>query len=84
MQMEAILQKASSSYVTHYKRSESDSTFTFWKKHLAYKTDPLNNIIESHLKAVTKRSNLIFTVHKGKGNDFDSDSDSEELSWHSH
>ncbi len=82
MQMEAILQKASSSYVTHYKRSESDSTFTFWKKHLAYKTDPLNNIIESHLKAVTKRSNLIFTVHKGKGNDFDSDS--EELSWHSH
>lgn len=72
-QTESILKGASLKYTQLHKREDSDNTFTFWKKHLIYKTDPLNRIIESHLKKVTKLSNLIFSVPKGPGRDLDSD-----------
>ena len=60
--VEKVLSDASLHYVQSHKSAESQGTFIFWKKHLSFKADPLNKIIENHLKKVTRMSSLIFSI----------------------
>ena len=69
--IEAILKNTSLQYSKLYQRAEGDNIFTVWNKHLMYKRDPLNHIIESHLKKVIKLSNLVFSIPKGPDQDLD-------------
>lgn len=68
-QMVDVLRNASNEYARTHKRIANESDFTFWKKHIIYKADPLNRIIENNLNKVTKFTKLIFSVPKGPHNE---------------
>lgn len=68
-QMAEVLTNASHEYAKNHKKTASESDFTFWKKHIIYKADPLNRIIENNLNKVTKFTKLIFSVPKGPNNE---------------
>jgi|GEM_PF-3489095 len=61
-QIESVLKHASLKYAKIHKQEDADATFAFWKKHVMFKVDPLNQLIEKHLKKVTQLSNLIFSI----------------------
>ncbi len=61
-QIESVLKHASLKYAKIHKQEESETKFAFWTKHVTFKVDPLNQLIEKHLKKVTQLSNLIFSI----------------------
>lgn len=61
-QIQAILIQASMAYAKKYKQEEGSAQYVFWKKHVAFKADPLNQLIETHLTKVTQLSQLIFSI----------------------
>lgn len=60
--VETMLKDASLQYAQSHKNEEHQGTFIFWKKHITFKADPLNKIIENHLKKIMHISNLIFSI----------------------
>lgn len=62
MQIEAALKHTSMTYAHMHRNEESDTKFAFWKKHVSFKTDPLNQLIAKHLTKVTQLSGLIFSI----------------------
>ena len=73
MQIEAALKHVSMTYAQLHRNEESDTKFAFWKKHVTFKNDPLNQLIEKHLTKVTQLSGLIFSIpnppEQSSGND---------------
>lgn len=60
--IETVLKETSFKYAQRHKSQDQQGSFAFWKKHVSFKANPLNKIIESHLKKVTHVSNLIFSI----------------------
>lgn len=65
--VETVLKDASLKYAQSHKKEEAQSHFIFWKKHVSFKANPLNKIIENHLKKVTHISSLIFSIPQAYG-----------------
>lgn len=65
--VETVLKDASLKYAHSHKKEEAQGVFVFWKKHVSFKSNPLNKIIENHLKKVTHISSLIFSIPQAYG-----------------
>ncbi len=70
--IESVLKEASLVYArNHGYAGKKGERFSFWKKHITFKADPLSKIIEHGLKRATTLSKLVFGVPKAPSQSLD-------------